>query len=281
MDTQLRNPFAMRDGKIILIEDLAEHERGLKCQCKCPECDGDFIARLGDIKVHHFAHSKDACDEVLAYTNGLYRLIHQILSSGSPFYVPALAVAYSFPYGGALNEHNIDSYIKIVPDSYSAKNKRKKTISPGRFVTFDSAEIVCDDKNHMQAIELLYMNSRMAIKVMPPDTVCKTGAVTGHKDMATLVLDYTGDVEVIQASDSKAFQEYLLSGKLSKCWIQNPENQKNLSRTYCPERKGVSAISRTGKAQHRAAENIRTAAGRTTTHHRRTTGCPTRRTKTA
>ena len=222
----LRNPFAVRNGNIILIEDLSEHERGLKCQCQCPACDGEFIAKMGDIKVHHFAHSKDACDEVLAYTTGLYRLIHQILCGGSPFYIPALAISYSFPFGGALNKINIGSYIKIVPEGYSSKNKRTKTVSPGRFISFDGAEIICDSKGNMQAIELTYMNSRMAIKVMPPDTLCKTGAVTAHKDMATLVLDYTGDVEVIQTFDSAAFQDYLLSGNLSKRWIYNPKVEK-------------------------------------------------------
>jgi len=79
----LRNPFAVRDDNIILIEDLSAAERGLKCQCKCPACDGDFIARMSDVKAHHFAHSKDACDEVLAYTIGLYMLIQQVLRGGS------------------------------------------------------------------------------------------------------------------------------------------------------------------------------------------------------
>lgn len=83
----LRNPFAVRNGNIILIEDISKSERGLKCQCKCPSCNGDFIARLGDVKIHHFAHSKEACDEVVAYTTGLYKLIHQVLKRGVLFYV--------------------------------------------------------------------------------------------------------------------------------------------------------------------------------------------------
>jgi len=219
----LRNPFAVRDGNIILIEDLSEHERGLKCNCQCPACDGEFIARMGDVKVYHFAHSKDACDEILAYTTGLYRLIHQILSSGSPFYVPALVAAYSFPSGGVLNRHNIDSYVKISSDGYSDRSKNKMIVSPGRHITFDSAEIVCDGKGHMEAIELSYKNSRMAIKVMPPDTVCKSGAVTVHKGLATLVLDFANDLSVIQSSNTEGFQKYLLSESCSKRWIHNPK----------------------------------------------------------
>ena len=153
----VRNPFAVRDGNIILIEDLSEHERGLQCRCQCPACDGEFIARMGDVKIHHFAHTKDACDEVLAYSTGLYRLIHQVLSGGSPFYVPALVVSYSFPAVGILNAHNISSYVKIATDGHSDKSKNKMTVSPGRYITFDCAEIILDSKGHMEAIELSYI----------------------------------------------------------------------------------------------------------------------------
>jgi hypothetical protein len=97
------------------------------------------------------------------------------------------------------------------------------TVSPGRYITFDSAEIACDSKGHMQAIELSYKNSRMAIKVMPPDTVCTPGAVTAHKGMATLALDFAKDLSVIQSSNTETFQKHLLSESLSKRWIHNPK----------------------------------------------------------
>ena len=220
----LRNPFAVRNGKVILIEDLSKNERGLNCQCKCPSCNGDFIARMGEIKEHHFAHSKDACDEVLAYTSGLYRLIHQVLSSARPFYVPALVVSYSFPSSGALDESNIDSYIEFVHEEHYAVNKIM--VSAGRHISFENAELCVDNKNHIQALELTFKDSKMAIKVMPPDTICKSATVSPHKDMATLAVDFTGDADVIQRSNSKAFQNYLLSDRLDKHWICNPKTKK-------------------------------------------------------
>jgi len=260
----LRNPFAVRDGSIILIEDLSEHERGLQCHCQCPACDGAFIARMGDVKVHHFAHSKDACDEVLAYTTGLYRLIHQVLSGGCPFYVPALVVSYSFPAGGVLNAHNISSYVKIATDKY--RSNSKMTVSPGRYITFNCAEIILDSKGNMEAIELAHKNSRMAIKVMPPDTVCKSGTVTAHKGLATLVLDFAKDSNVIQSSNTEAFQRYLLSQSCNKRWIYNPK----VERVY-PE-----LIARSEKAfreyqeRQRQLEEERKQAARERTELRRT-----------
>ena len=220
----VKNPFAVRGGRIILIEDLSENERGLNCDCACPVCGGEFIARMGGAKIHHFAHTKDACGEVLAYTSGLYRLIRQILNSGSPFYIPALAVSYSFPYNGVLTENNIKSYINFVREEYDISNKI--VITPGRRIKFETAELCVDDKNQIQALELKYMKSTMALKVMPPDTVCKISTVSPHKNMATLVLDFTRDANLIQASDSRKFEDYLLSEKPDKRWVSNPKIEK-------------------------------------------------------
>ena len=214
----LRNPFAVRNGIVILIEDLSVNERGLACQCQCPACNGEFVARMGDIKAHHFAHSKDACDEVLAYTSGLYKLIKQILDN-NPFYVPALAVSYDFPRGCMLDESNIERYIKIVREGSNIKNKI--TISAGCFIIFENAELCYDSKKHIQALELTYKNMKIAIKVMPPDTACKTTIVSPHKEMTTLVLDFADDLDMIQSSNSSDFQEYVLSERLDKYWISN------------------------------------------------------------
>ena len=220
----LRNPFGVRNGSVIMIEDLSMNERGLNCHCKCPACNGEFIARMGDIKIHHFAHSKDACDEVIAYTSGLYRLIQQMLCKGAPFYIPALIITYTIPNDELLDENNIISHIRFVKEDYHGENRT--TVSAGCYIAFDNAELCVDKKNHITALELTYMNSKMAIKVTPPETVCQKSTVTPHKDMATLVLNFGDLADVIQTSNSKKFQDYLFSKKMDKRWISNPKVKK-------------------------------------------------------
>jgi hypothetical protein len=112
----------MRNGKIILIEDLSANERGLNCGCQCPACDGNFIARMGDVKVRHFAHSKDACDEIIAYTSGLYKLIHQTLSDGAAFFIPPLIVSCQLPNNRALDEETIAQFVKVVRENSKEPN---------------------------------------------------------------------------------------------------------------------------------------------------------------
>ena len=222
--TALRNPIAMRDGTPILISDLSENERGKNCHCKCPACDGGFIARMGERRIHHFAHSGDACDETVAYTSGLYKLIQQVLSKCRRFYIPALMISDTIPRDRLIDEGDVESFVSIVgkyPKSHDAT-----LILNGKSVLFESIEFSRDGRNQIQALVLSSSGRTMAIKVMPPDTICKFASVTPHKDVATLVLDFTDEGESIQKSTSEVFQKHLLSENLRKYWISNPQIKK-------------------------------------------------------
>ena len=94
-------------------------------------------------------------------------------------------------------------------------------IIKGACIKFDSAELSYDNKNRIQALELLYNDRRMAIKVTPPDTVCKTGAVSKHGSLPTLEMDFRKDDKLIQNSSSKSFRGYVEKSKKLSRWIYN------------------------------------------------------------
>jgi hypothetical protein len=223
-----RNPFGVRDNRIILISDLSLDERGLRCKCKCPACDGDFIARMGDIKVHHFAHHKDACDEVLAYVNGLYKFIWQILNDGAELYVPPIIVEFRWLRGEILAEGTVASHAQIVSEERLRDerlfNYRSFKVSEGRFVAFDSVKLLSDKKGYANAIEAECKGSKMAIKLVFPSTVCKDARTpTRHEDMATLALNLGDDADTIQVLNSIALQEHITSERADKFWVYNPK----------------------------------------------------------
>lgn len=262
----LKNPFAVRNDTIIMIEDLTPDERGLKCRCQCPSCDGNFIAKMGDVNIHHFSHSKDACDEVLAYTSGLYRLMQQIFKNGVSFYVPPLIVSYSLAYGRPLNKNEIDNYIKYIYKMEESHNNIV-VVSEGKDIEFENAELYLNSKNHIEALELTYMGRKMAIKVMPPNTVCKMGTVSVHKDIATLVLDFTADGNKIRSFSSALFEKYLLSEKLTKYWIYNPKVQSAYSQILAHSQKDYDKHL---KEQRLLEEKKKLASQKTAIHHTET-----------
>lgn len=56
-------PFALKEGRPVSVEEV---ERGLASGCVCMGCGRDLVARKGDIKQHHFAHTGEGCGISLA-----------------------------------------------------------------------------------------------------------------------------------------------------------------------------------------------------------------------
>lgn len=107
--SDLKNPFGLRDGRIIMIEDIPPTERGLRCNCVCPACGDSFEARLGSVRVHHFAHSGEGCDEEVAALTGLYMLVREYILS-NPVSLPALTIFWSH-YETPFTEENFDNRV--------------------------------------------------------------------------------------------------------------------------------------------------------------------------
>lgn len=77
-------PFGVCDGAYIHISQV---DRGLKCNCRCPGCEADLVAKKGDDTAHHFAHrAKSDCtyQPETALHNYAKRLIARQLTFTSP-----------------------------------------------------------------------------------------------------------------------------------------------------------------------------------------------------
>lgn len=105
---KLRNPFGLRDNKIILIEDIPKSEKGLQCNCVCPSCNEPFEARMGEIRRHHFAHSGQGCDEINAYMTGLYMLLNEFILDGNVLHLPPLIIGFRLSDYSYITEENIE-----------------------------------------------------------------------------------------------------------------------------------------------------------------------------
>lgn len=49
----IKLPFGLLNGQLV---DITEVESGLACNCVCPACGLQLVAKKGEIKEHHFAH---------------------------------------------------------------------------------------------------------------------------------------------------------------------------------------------------------------------------------
>ncbi|MBK6819809.1 MAG: hypothetical protein IPG85_09590 [Bacteroidetes bacterium] len=76
--------YGLKNSKLTHIDDV---ERGLKCNCSCPNCQIALIARKGKIKVHHFAHYRGA-DCGKAYETALHLLAKEIIKERKTIILP-------------------------------------------------------------------------------------------------------------------------------------------------------------------------------------------------
>lgn len=69
--------------------DVSDVERGLACNCACPECDGLVVAKKGEVRVHHFAHH-DVRECRHALETSLFGMTAELLAApGAVLQLPA------------------------------------------------------------------------------------------------------------------------------------------------------------------------------------------------
>ncbi len=83
---EVKSPYGLRKEKLIHISELSDSEKGLRCNCVCPQCNDQLIARLGRVRVRHFAHSNQDCGYGLE--SALHLKAKQILEKERKFVIP-------------------------------------------------------------------------------------------------------------------------------------------------------------------------------------------------
>lgn len=233
---ELRNPFGLRGNQIILIEDIPKSENGLRCDCVCPACKEPFEARMGDIRRHHFAHSGQGCDEINAYLTGLYMLLNEYLSSGQPLFLPPVIVSFELSAYYYLTNENITEHTNLI--SISHDKNHEIFLYNSKTIRFTSSTIVKNSSGRPKAIIAEAHNRQLAIRITPPDTVCKFGTVSQYQDYPTIEIDLSSAADMIQKSQKSTFFKYLMSHHAIYNWIYNPKISKaypqiiKLSKSY-------------------------------------------------
>lgn len=74
---------------------ISEVEKGIKCDCICPACNGRLIAKKGNKVIHHFAHyNTDECE--YGYQTSLHLAAKEILLNAKEMFISALFLKFPF-----------------------------------------------------------------------------------------------------------------------------------------------------------------------------------------
>lgn len=95
MLTKIKLAYGIREGRIVHISEIDPAEKGEKCYCTCPVCNGILVAKLkDDRRQRHFAHKASSnCDIFHAQQTGLHLLAKEIIRENRRILVPGLVIS--------------------------------------------------------------------------------------------------------------------------------------------------------------------------------------------
>ncbi|MBR2742049.1 MAG: hypothetical protein IKD89_00495 [Clostridia bacterium] len=86
--------YGIRDGKIVHIDEIGADSRGEKCNCICPVCHKELVAKLGEVRQHHFAHKANyVCNDLKAQQTALHLLAKEIIKESNEIALPGWSIS--------------------------------------------------------------------------------------------------------------------------------------------------------------------------------------------
>lgn len=199
MMTELKLPYGLKNDQLISIDEV---DSGLSCECICPACRQQLIARKGSIKIHHFAHYKSP-DCFGGFETALHQMCKEIIFNNQTFTTPTLY------YPGT--HYEIFEERKIPIDNVQLEKKLGGIIP----------DIIIESKGKKLVVEIVVNN--------PVDDIKRQKIKS--ENIATIVIEakylikgfyLKGDYRLTD----EAFQKELVEGTKFKYWLHNPKLQK-------------------------------------------------------
>lgn len=133
----IKIPFGLRNGKVVHISELSEAERGLRCNCVCPQCRIPLVARMGPIRTRYFAHQNEDCK--YAIETALHLFAKEVLDQQKEVRLPKVTYRY-LEYSGELHPETYITFDEVILE------KRLGDIIPDIILKKQNSELIVEVK---------------------------------------------------------------------------------------------------------------------------------------
>ena len=256
------NPYGLRNGRIVYVEDLDENsEFGLNCKCTCPACGDELIARIrGEKKQKHFAHRSGA-DCGKAYESALHKLAKKVIEDGVEIKLPPISSSY-----GDRGYFVIDEVVRF-PATYSTE----ESITPdekGTVIEKDMGAFRPDVSIKHNGNELFIeiqvthpVDDEKKKLIQKTDVSCVEFDFSYYKDRVLEEADirkaFEGNDENVEVrwiySRKKEKKDSIIQSRIESSFILNLPVTQDLSETQPKPKRGVP-LSEIGSV-HKIASN--------------------------
>jgi len=151
---------------------------------------------------------------------GLYMLLSEYLTSNK-LYLPPVIVGFELSAYAFWTQENVAEHSWLLPKSRD--HNIEELAYKEKRIYFDKAEIVRNNDGVPQAILAQKNDSQLAIRITPPDTVCKVGEAKKYKDVTTLEIDLSNAEDIISGGKKDEIFDYINNNDSIFCWVYNPK----------------------------------------------------------
>ena len=193
---ELKLPYGLKNNELVSIVDVTS---GLDCDCICPACKEQLIARKGAIKIHHFAHYKSV-DCLGGLETALHKLSKEIIAKSKTFKTPALYYPNT--------TYEIYEETEIPVDNVTLETRVDEIIP----------DIVIESKGKKLLIEIVVTNK---VKFNKAQRI-------RSENLPTIVVYAKYILETLYTNkdfglQDNLFQRELVNGARYKFWLHNPK----------------------------------------------------------
>jgi hypothetical protein len=215
---EIKLPFGMLlTGRMVTVEEV---ERGIACDCVCPECKAPLVACQGQVMRHHFRHRSEQSTCVHARETSLHRFAKQIICEDGRLFLPDY-------------EHRDDG-MEYVVDLGSMRGARQEVWLDGI-----RPDVLADYRVEQVAIEV-FVTHRVPLEKL---------RVITKRGLATLEIDLS-NYRNVDASDPEWRQ--IIAERAPRTWLCPPRAvREEIQRR---ERERLALMRRLAEEARRRAE---------------------------
>lgn len=190
-----------KSGKLVTVDQV---EKGLACDCVCPECNMPLIAKKGNKLHHHFSHKSHDNEDIkfdscgYDFWRSLHLLSYKLLKEEGGFRMPDMVLSHSETF-------------------LTERFEFEKVLVPGKYVKFDSLEYGYLTKDQ-KLKTIIARIGKKAFLICPlfskeKDKTFKTYEYIARKGkglIPVIMIDMDGIKESIHPKETDKFSKYLL-----------------------------------------------------------------------
>ncbi len=151
----------------------------------------------------------------------MYMVLNEHLFNKHPIYLPPVIARFKLSAYSYITEKTIENNVYLISASVNESNEVIACKSVEQAI-FDNTKIVYSSSGKPEAI-IVYKGTRsMAIRILPPSTVCKQANTSQYKDLATLEINLSRCEDFLRESRKSKIFSYIEKSRTICKWIYNP-----------------------------------------------------------